>query len=182
MQDLQSRLSAHNISVEGENSEELGDRLARALDWCSQQPHCKGNLGIPRSNMPQIKGDKVDEFRDWIKAEYGARSQSGSSPVGALAATQREINSEKVERLRQAPKSVLSKPVMVSKDNYILDGHHRWASLLSQDHRLPIKTVKIDLPIRKLLKAAHEFPGSFKADLEGNVVKAADLVVTYLTR
>lgn len=164
MQGLRTRLASHNLLIEGSFTTKVGQRLVTALDWCAQQPHCKGNLGISRSKMPQIATANVPAFVAWLK-DKGIRSRVGNDPVGRLKATQKEINPQKVEKMMDAPDSVLMKPVMVSKDDYILDGHHRWAALLSKDPGLQIRTVRVELPIRQLLKEAHEFPESFKTNV-----------------
>jgi GNAT superfamily N-acetyltransferase len=52
----------------------------------------------------------------------------------------------------------LAKPVIISKDNYILDGHHRVAALYNIDKDFRLKTIKVDLGIRDLLKTAKGFP------------------------
>lgn len=139
-------------------------RTAKVTDWCAQQPHCMGNLGISRSRMPQIASEKVPEFLAWLESK-GVKHKLGQKAVGALKATQKEINSEKVEKMRG--KNLGGKPILVSKDSYVLDGHHRWAALLADDPGTLIRIIQVSLPIKLLLSVAHEFPGSFKADLEG---------------
>jgi len=63
-------------------------------------------------------------------------------------------------------------PIIVSKDGYILDGHHRWAALLAWDFKdkldKPIKIhVKIiNLPIETILQKAHEFNKQYYASLK----------------
>jgi hypothetical protein len=52
--------------------------------------------------------------------------------------------------------------VLVSKDNYLLDGHHRWAATIIYNDRHPDKqqtmTVqKVMMPIRQLLKVANAY-------------------------
>jgi hypothetical protein len=52
-------------------------------------------------------------------------------------------------------------PYFISKDGYILDGHHGWASVLA--HCLINKTtrkinvIEVDMKIKKLVKLANEF-------------------------
>lgn len=165
MQGFRSKFASHNLALSGQFATRAGERLIRALDWCKSNPACKGNLGIPRSRMPQITSTDVPDFLDWLRDKKGVRSRVGTEPVGYLSATQKEINPQKVEKMMSAPDSVLMKPVMVSRDGYLLDGHHRWAALLAKDPGLTIRTVRIDMPIRELLKVSHEFPKSFKAGI-----------------
>ena len=52
-------------------------------------------------------------------------------------------------------KAFLQKSLMImSSDNHIIDGHHRWSSALLIDPRMMMAGVKIDLPIAKLLPLA----------------------------
>ena len=41
---------------------------------------------------------------------------------------------------------------LLSKDGYILDGHHRWLSGMLLDTRLLVNVVEIDLPKDRLLQ------------------------------
>jgi len=159
-----SSFSQHNLQVLGDMSSVLASRLLTSLDWCSQTPACKGNLGIPRSQMPQIKSTDVPEFLIWLRAS-GVKTVRGSEAVGNLKATQREIDAEKVQKMAEAPETILTKPVIVSKDGHILDGHHRWAGLLTKGVGKKILTVHVDLPIRELLKKARAFPKAKKRDV-----------------
>lgn len=59
--------------------------------------------------------------------------------------------------------SVEGEPVIISKDNYILDGHHRWAAAVGRDYvtgvdvPTPIKVERIDEPITTLLQQARDY-------------------------
>lgn len=112
--------------------------------------------------MPQIESEKVPEYLAWLESK-GVTHRLGQKEVGNLRATQKEINAEKVEQMRG--KNLGGKPILVSKDSYILDGHHRWASLLADDAGTLIRVIQVSLPIKLLLAVSHEFPGSFKEDL-----------------
>lgn len=51
-----------------------------------------------------------------------------------------------------ATKQFLQKSMMImSSDQFIIDGHHRWTSALLVDPNLRVPGIKIDLPISKLL-------------------------------
>ena len=60
----------------------------------------------------------------------------------------------------------VNKRLIVSKDDYVLDGHHHWAAKLGIDYSdgtlkgdKPLKVSRIDISITKLLKLANEFTG-----------------------
>jgi hypothetical protein len=52
--------------------------------------------------------------------------------------------------------------VLVSSDGYILDGHHQW--LASHTAGEPVKAIRLDAPIRDLLRLSDEFPSVKRAE------------------
>lgn len=116
------------------------------------------NLGIARKDMPQIKEAHVAEFREWLKTDHGVRSRKQSVKVSSLHLTQSEINFDKVlKMMHEAPENVLEKPVIASKNGYILDGHHRIAALSMMNPDKKLTVIEIDLEIRDLLDVAGKF-------------------------
>lgn len=155
--------------------------LEKASDFCKVQPAaCKNNLGIPRAKMPQIQRAKTPEFLAELKAK-GVKVTQGKARVGDLRATQREINAKKVAGMieaKQAGKFDPAKaPVVVSNDQHILDGHHRWAALVVMDPSSKIPVRRVDLPMRELLRRAHSFKGvkyrTFEASAGWDIGQAA---------
>ena len=147
-----------------------------------------GNLGIPRRDMPQIPTAQVPAFFQYLQQE-GVTVVKGSTTVGSLKPTQQEINPQKVADMMGQQRDKLAKPVIISSDGYLLDGHHRWAALFQLDPRGSIPTIKVNCPIQQLLKLARGFQGasykSFEEAMrvitEGWVPKAlADSFVTWL--
>jgi predicted kinase len=114
-------------------------------------------LGVPRAQMPQIQSGLVPEFLAHL-SENGVRVKRGQRKVGSLKPTQDGVTSVKAEALaRTAPKDKLRLPVIVSSDGYILDGHHRWAALVSIGENERIQTYEVAVPMRKLLELARRF-------------------------
>jgi len=56
--------------------------------------------------------------------------------------------------LEDTRKILLSKTLIVSSDNRIIDGHHRFLSAILLDPDMKLNTIKIDLPLSKLLPLA----------------------------
>lgn len=85
-----------------------------------------------------------------------------SRKVRDLRATQREINGEVVEDLvREGLYALLrERPMLASEDGYILDGHHRWAALLTVDPNQEVDLLEVQAPVREVLALAHAFPGT----------------------
>jgi len=66
--------------------------------------------------------------------------------------------------------------MIMSSDDYIVDGHHRWASALVIDPNMKMKGIKIDLPIEKLvnlLKAYGDAIGNKRNANEGYNLETA---------
>ena len=128
--------------------------------------HISKSLGVSRDKMPQINSKDVGEFVKYLK-DKGIEASSSLIDVSKIGMTQKDINVDKVKDLLGVEKSNLAKPVIISKDNYILDGHHRVVALYNVDKNFKLKTIKIDLGINDLLNVAREFPkASFKGITE----------------
>lgn len=78
-----------------------------------------------RSNMPQIKSEFFDDFVKW--ANIGC--EVVEVETAKLEPTQSDFNSDKIEfmmlRIYNLDPSFKGR-ITISKDGYILDGHHRW--------------------------------------------------------
>lgn len=138
-----------------------GLEQGQSLDLCGiDPPVCVGNLGIPRSQMPQLMGPVVRAFLA-DQRRKGRQIRKSHRPAGMLRATQREINAAKVAKvlrlMAESPRPL--SPVIVSSDGYILDGHHRWAARVIADPVGDIPVWEVDAPIRTLLKDALAFDG-----------------------
>jgi hypothetical protein len=120
--------------------------------------------------MPQIAEEDLPAFLAWLESK-GVSSRLDRMPVGELKATQREINSDKVEAMRGKVRA--TRPIVVSTDGYVLDGHHRWAALLVEDPLHQISVIRVALPIKVLLKVALEFPKSYSKDIRDTKVANA---------
>jgi len=57
---------------------------------------------------------------------------------------------------------------MISRDGYILDGHHRWAAVLTIDPARTMEVIVIDMDMDDLLHEAASFPGVYQADFAGD--------------
>lgn len=155
----------HTMAVE---AEKLG-KEAPKYDLCNVSVagtlFCAENMGIARVDMPQIK-DK-EGFRAAL-AELGAGHVDVSEDAAKLKATQREIDGVKVAGMmvnaRAGKFDLNSERIFVSSDNYVLDGHHRWAANVGLDWtedshvgdvKMPV--TRINMPILALLPLANKF-------------------------
>jgi hypothetical protein len=141
---------------------------------------CVTHQGIPRLKMPQLKGkpapgspasklkldkdgevDLTDQFREHLTSQ-GVAVTRGQTKASQLRASQRELNGPKVAAIAHQldkGKSIRDTPLFTSKDDYIVDGHHRWAATVGHKggHDTPMTTDKVDMGILELLHQTNEF-------------------------
>ena len=159
--------------------------------------YCDDNLGIPRDEMPQFKGtaqpgsraagmeadasgevDTEPVFREML-AQKGIKTLQTEVPADKLKATQKDLVGAKVvgmmgalEKDPQHPK--ITAPIYVSRDGYVIDGHHRWAAIVAYnaahpDAPIPMKTTVLDMDIKDAIPMANKF-----AEDMGIAAKKAD--------
>lgn len=121
----------------------------------------KHGLNISRSELPQIKSTDVSDFLHWLKSNKHATVTHTELPVTALYPSQGEFNQVKIKALMGKERSNLKKPIIVSGDHYVLDGHHRWLALLNLDKNETIPAIVVHMKILDLLAATKEYPKSF---------------------
>lgn len=118
-------------------------------------------LGIPRSQMPQIRAVLMADFIAWLESQ-GHKVKRESVLVSSLKLTQSDIDIHKVIGMIHG--NVGPKPVLISKDSYITDGHHRILALQISKPKEKTMAWRVDLPIRELLKLANSWDKSFRAN------------------
>jgi hypothetical protein len=159
--------------------------------------YCDDNLGIPRDEMPQFKGNaapgsraasmdadasgEVDTepvFKEMLK-EKGIKTLQTEVPADKLKATQKDLVGAKVVGMMGAlekdpnhPK--ITAPIYVSRDGYVIDGHHRWAAVVAYnaanpDKQIQMKTTVLDMDIKDAIPMANKF-----AEDMGIAAKKAD--------
>ena len=132
----------------------------------------------------------MEQLLDQIRSMGHTVSHGLHLPVGSLRPTQNEIDSDKVLSMAgayhagdQKLGNLTDNPIVVSNDNYILDGHHRWGALYILDTNLTMPVVRVSMPMSELLYTAHAMPGVYKVDVEGKPVsKKAQVVYKVASR
>jgi hypothetical protein len=122
----------------------------------------QNSLDLPRNSMPQITQANTMEFIDWLENQ-GIIVQFISMPVALLKSTQKDVDHDKVAGLQNSP-ALSTKPFIVSKDNYIFDGHHRWLALLNRDPHFSVDTYRVNIPFSELLEKAKKFSKALYVD------------------
>jgi hypothetical protein len=199
-------LSSEDVKRAVDIARKVKEGITASADVCKLSPPvCQGNMGIPRSNMPQILEKPVKEMlasddpEDRMKARAaiavgadpesdespfdqllnrlkseGVKIKNTSVPVGQLKATQREIKAGKTYGMADAYLKGKFRPqdaqILISSDGHILDGHHRYASLLTADPTAKMKVTQVGVTMREFLQESFKQPGVFRADLQGEIV------------
>jgi predicted ABC-type ATPase/2'-5' RNA ligase len=152
---------------------------AKALPWDAEgdvmQYH--GSLGIDRADMPQVSGlladgryapssEMMPKFLDHLKAR-GIKVDHERVPARSLKPTQTTGDMRAVRGIAGSLASgdlQDTKPVLVSSDNRVIDGHHQWAAHVLGDAEgtrtgsAPGEPViRADLPAGRLLEEARRF-------------------------
>ena len=120
------------------------------------------NLNVPRAQMPQIQSKLVGEFLSYLR-ENGVEVWKDKVPADQLRPIQADINSPKVVSMMRRTDLETGNPPIVSADNYILDGHHRWLALLNVSRMqgqpgYPMPVWRADTDMRSLLNLAKSWP------------------------
>ena len=127
---------------------------------------CAESKGIPRVKMPVIRAKKTKEFVEHLKSR-GYKTEKSTERADHLRSTQDEIDGAKVaSNMTRIDKEGFYKRIIVSRDDYILDGHHTWAGQLGVDARdgslkgdKHVRITRVDISITKLLAEAETWTG-----------------------
>ena len=123
------------------------------------QPRGNKTKGIARGHMPQVKGDDYDELLKFLQSK-NIRMKKKKVKAKTLKATQRNFNRKKIiGAIANYHTLHKAKPIIVSSDNYIIDGHHRWLGAYNVDGDIHIYHANVNA--NDLLDAVKEFPKSF---------------------
>lgn len=123
----------------------------------------KGNLNIPRRNMPQIDKAHFPDLFVWLQKQ-GAGVRRTKIRADTLKPIQKEINIQAVDKLIKTKDPKLKKPFLVSKDGYIIDGHHRWLALLNIDPKTTITAFEIGAGVQQSLDLLRKYPRTLYKD------------------
>ncbi len=158
--------------------------------------YCDDNQGIPREEMPQFKGkplpgtpaedlpknskgevDTEPLFKKMLK-EKGIKTVETELPSDKLKATQSELVGSKVagmtKALEEDPTNPgITAPIYVSRDGFVIDGHHRWAAVTSAAIKAGkpanMKVIVVDMDIKDAIPMCNQF-----AEEQGIAAKKAD--------
>lgn len=123
-----------------------------------------GGKGLPRHEMPQISRQHFDDYFAYL-GKHGAKVHRAAVRAGDLKPIQGEINQKMVRSIMGLGKGGFGKPVIVSADDFILDGHHRWLALLQTDPDAEMDAWKVETDMDTLLRLTKAYPNALYADI-----------------
>lgn len=133
---------------------------------------CAQSKGIPRVMMPQLKakplpGSKADKlpkdskgevdlgpaFVEYMKSKHNVEVHSDDVDPSVLKASQNQLNGGKVAGMAKAMEAgkIPPSPIFVTQDDYIVDGHHRWAAQVALEIKkgdvppMPVTVIQADI-------------------------------------
>lgn len=125
----------------------------------------KESLGIKRKDMPQIAEADHEKFLKYLEKK-GVRHTKGKIKVSELKPSQSEMDASAAKRLVGSEKA--DSPIIVSSDNYVVDGHHRWLANRMKNETSKVNTIKINMPAKDLINVMKEAPQSFARDINND--------------
>lgn len=147
-----AKLRRHTVKVRKEGEEEHPANL------CVDSDMCRGDLGIPRRLMPQFNSpNDIKGFTAFAEKKYGITSKRTTRRAARLRPSQEEINRERVENVQEeieAKKLDPDVPLVVSRDGYVIDGHHRWAAYKKHKPMKRLPVLLLRAPARDVLSVA----------------------------
>ena len=136
-------------------------------DFCraDHKEICEAGLGVPRILMPSL--DNPKSFLNRIDNQFHINYTEDTAKMSELIPAQGEIRQSRAQGAAKGmdPETGLvevgknpdgspmyASPIIISQDNFIIDGHHRWAAaymLGLQNRSIPV--IRIQAPIVSVL-------------------------------
>ena len=118
--------------------------------------------------MPQVKTQDLGKALSMVSDKVKVTKET--IPASKLKKSQKELYKDKVKGIANRfnpPKAM--KPLIISKDNHIVDGHHRWGAVIykwGDDVKIPV--YRINLSVNNAIKLYKHI-----ADVIDEVIKEA---------
>ena len=123
-----------------------------------------------------VEVNAENAFLEYLGKQGVSVTRGQNMPATQMKATQNQLNADKVAGMAWAlysnpdtkdPKHPLRQPLIVNKDGYVLDGHHRWAALATYDvmrgekDPTDVPVIVVDMDIEDLVDASNKFGDKF---------------------
>ena len=138
----------------------------------------QNSLGIERQYLPQVRKKDYPEFFEMLSKDNISFQETTIDPL-EYNPTQSYVKKDNIDEIYKANK-LKDKPLLVSSDGFVLDGHHRWY-YATQEKMPSVKAIIINLPIYELIEkvnlfrmAEHQYKKGGKIDKKKYVSFFAD--------
>lgn len=129
------------------------------------KPFAKGKFTTPEKFSNNAEGDKwvhlgfedADKTDDPIIGKWTQIAAKNLLPLQGEIWLEKLINDIVKWGVPKSGSPVLNTTIIVSKEGYILDGHHRFGQVMLADPNLKMQALKIPLPIDTLLKIGKSY-------------------------
>lgn len=121
-------------------------------------------MNIPRREMPQIAGKDLQHFFSYLKDQNIKVNKTSLDP-NSLSPTQGHFHKAKIEEIKKSMEdgSYKTSPILVSKDDKVIDGHHRWLAHCEREE--PVEAHVINQKADDLIDTMKDYPKSFTKKL-----------------
>lgn len=125
----------------------------------------QNSLGYKRKEMPQINKEDLRDILSYVKSKYGESAITYEKrQLDSIKFSQKEVNFLKVYE-KVATNNWQKRQYLVSKDNYLIDGHHDASAGLLRIGSFDVNCIIINLPARELIQEANKLKNTYKAKL-----------------
>lgn len=107
---------------------------------------------VPRILMPQVEGKYYDDFRKFAGDRIS--EHSGIDPASVVPHQRVQV-----DHAINLSDDLARKPIIISEDNFILDGHHRWYWHVKKPELLNV--LKVDLPFNPAIDFLFQYPNTY---------------------
>lgn len=110
-------------------------------------PNLEQAASMMRDDMPKIS-DLAALVQDF--ATNGTGVTASMTDPQTLRPGQKDFNMDKVRSLQRMTNPTLDLPIIISRDNYVVDGHHRWIAAVANN--VPILAHQVDMDFYDIIK------------------------------
>ena len=113
---------------------------------------------IPRHHLPQIPAEERERFREYLLG-HDVKTKWAKVAISNLRPIQQAVKKDKVQFFKDHPDK-LAEPLIISKEGFILDGHHRFVAQQELDPAAKMNCLVCNCNLKTLIELGLEFDGA----------------------
>ena len=125
-------------------------------EFVIDMPTPKETQGILRSKMPQIATKDYEAYMAYMR-KVGINAKKTKLKVSKLKALQKQFSTDGIIRSMSKGSEKNSKPILVSRDGFVVDGNHRWLAARNTK-QTDIDALQFDATKDEVMAATLAFP------------------------